>query len=66
MVVGGGQRHRQTLFGILLQSCREACTSLCSDMFPALRCLKDICEVNRATALALSGGNELSNCVGGG
>lgn len=40
VVGGGGQRHRQTLFGILLQSCRAACTSQSSDMFPARHCLK--------------------------
>lgn len=47
MVVGGGvggggvgQRHRRSLFGILLQFCPLACTSHSSDIFPTLHCLK--------------------------
>lgn len=33
---GGGQRHRRTLFGILLQFCAAACMSQTTDVHTAL------------------------------
>lgn len=63
---GGRQRHRQTLFGVLLQFCPAACTSQSDDMFPHSALFEGYVKSRgQWFGLAHIGGSEPSNCVGG-